>query len=472
MRSFSLPPERKNGYNHTQGTCHAGITIMNKLIRDLSLLLLILLTVLAAGTANARAQGENDVLVLTLDGPLTPVMSEYLSRGITTAENQNIDLIILQLNTPGGSISIMQEIVSIIRASDVPIIVYVSPRGAIAGSAGTVITLAGHQSAMAPETAIGAASPVGSGGEDLGETLREKSEEIIKAQIRTLASRRGEEAIEFAEQTVETARAATAQEAYEVGLIDYTAEDIPDLLRIVDGTTINVKGETIPLAISDHEPRYFNPTFIEQLLQTLTDPNIVFLLIAVGVQAILIEISHPGGWVPGFIGVVSLALATYGLGILPVNWFGFVFLITSFVLFILDIKAPTHGALTAAGVASLVIGALVLFNSPGTPEFQRVSVWLVIAMSALTGGIFASIMAFAMQTRHTPIKTGRESLISQVGFARTSIEKFHPGQVQVAGERWSAKLESDTDPITPGQRIEVVGFDGNHLEVRRANRPD
>lgn len=431
--------------------------------------MLLLLLALSVGVFTTHAQTGDGVLVLTLDGPLTPVMAEYLSRGIKTAAEQKAGLIIIELDTPGGSITTMQEIVSIIRSSDVPIIVYVSPQGAIAGSAGTVITLAGHRSAMAPETAIGAARPVGSGGEDLGETIREKAEEIIKAQIRTLAEDRGEQAVEFAEETVDSARAATAQEALQVGLIDYTAADVADLLDQVDGIELDVKGRSIQLQTADKTPRYLNTSLIEQLLLTLTDPNIVFLLIAIGVQAILIELSHPGGWVPGFIGVVCLALATYGLGILPVNWFGIIFLITSFVLFALDIKAPTHGALTAAGVASLIIGALVLFNSPGTPSFQRVSVWLVIVMSLFTGSVFATIMTIALRTRHAPIQTGRESLPGQHGFARSTIEKYHPGQVQVAGERWSAKLAPGADPIAPGDRVEVVDVSGIHVLIRKSS---
>jgi membrane-bound serine protease (ClpP class) len=430
-----------------------------------TLIILIALS-LCLAIPSVQAQSESGVLVLTLDGPLTPAMTEYISRGIEIAEREGVQLVVIQLDTPGGSISIMQEIVSAIRNSNLPILIYVSPQGAIAGSAGTVITLAGHRAAMAPETAIGAASPVGSGGEDLGETIKQKSEEIIKAQIRSLAKDRGEQAVLFAEETVESAKAATAHEALEVGLIDYIAEDLSDLLLQVDGSLWTIKGETIQLSTKNVEPQYLNLSLIEELLQMLTNPNIVFLLIAVGVQAILIELSSPGGWVPGFIGVICLALATYGLGILPVNWFGIVFLITAFVLFTLDIKAPTHGALTAAGVASLIVSALVLFNSPGTPQFQRVSIWLVVTVSSLTGGLFAAIMAFAVQTRKTPIKAGPESLRGQIGFARTEISTHKPGQVQVGGEQWSAKLAPDTDPISPGQRIEVVDIEGIHLLVQ------
>lgn len=431
--------------------------------RTLSILFILSLCL---AVPSVQAQNENGVLVLTLDGPLTPAMIEYISRGIEIAEREGVQLVVVQLNTPGGSITIMQEIVAAIRNTSLPILVYVSPQGAIAGSAGTVITLAGHRAAMAPDTAIGAASPVGSGGEDLGETIKQKSEEIIKAQIRSLAKDRGKQAIQFAEETVESAKAATAQEALEVGLIDYIAADLSDLLRQVDGSSWTIQGKTVRLSTKNVEPQYLNLSLIEELLQMLTDPNIVFLLIAVGVQAILIELGSPGGWVPGFIGVICLALATYGLGILPVNWFGIVFLITAFVLFALDIKAPTHGALTAAGVASLIVSALVLFNSPGTPQFQRVSIWLVVTVSLLTGGLFAAIMAFAVKTRKTPIKTGPESLQGQIGFARTEIATHKPGQVQVGGERWSAKLAPDADPINPGQRIEVVDIEGIHLLVQ------
>lgn len=432
-----------------------------------AILILFFFSALVLPFAAAQAQGEEEVLVLTLEGPLTPAMQEYLSRGIKRAEERSTQLIILQLDTPGGSITIMQDMVSVIRSSSVPVIVYVSPRGAIAGSAGTVITLAGHKAAMAPETAIGAASPVGSGGQELGETIKEKSQEIIKAQIRSLASERGDEAVAFAEETVESAKAATAQEALNVGLVDVVAVDLADLLDQVHGQTLNLNGRTAVLNTRDVEPQYLSLSLIEQVLATLTNPNIVFLLLIIGVQAILIEISHPGGWAAGFIGVVCLALAVYGLGILPVNWFGIIFLITAFVLFLLDTQAPTHGALTTAGVASLIVGALVLFNSPGTPTFQRVSVWLVITGSALSGGLFAVIMAFALQTKKEPIKAGRESLQGQIGFVRSEISRHHPGQVQVGGERWSAKLAPDADPLVPGERIEVIDVSGNYLRVQK-----
>jgi len=431
------------------------------------LITLWIITIIFLIAAPAHAQENDSVLVLTLDGPITPAMTEYLSRGITIAENRSAEAIIIQLNTPGGSIEHMQNIVETIRASSVPVIVYVAPRGAIAGSAGTVITLAGHLSAMAPETAIGAASPVGSQGEDLGETIEAKAKEIIKAQIRSLASHRGEEAIEFAEETVESAKAATAEEALAVGMVDFIAEDTAELLQQIDGVTVQTTTGERTLNTANAIPQYLKLNLIEQLLQMLTNPNIVFLLLTIGVQAILIELNNPGGWVPGFVGAVCLALATYGLGVLPVNWFGIVFLIISFVLFVLDIKAPTHGALTAAGIGSLIASALILFNSPGTPQFQRVSVWLVVIVSIFTGGIFAIVMAFALRARNVPIRTGRESLVGRVGIARSAISQREEGQVQVGGELWSAYLAPGTEPISQGEKIEIVATQGIRLQVRK-----
>jgi membrane-bound serine protease (ClpP class) len=206
-------------------------------------------------------------------------------------------------------------------------------------------------------------------------------------------------------------------------------------------------------------------TFIEQFLLLLTNPNIAFLLIAIGVQAVLIEISSPGGWVAGFIGVVCLTLATYGLGVLPVNWFGIIFLITAFVLFILDIKAPTHGALTTAGVASFIVGALVLFNSPGTPQFQRVSVPLVIGMGIFLGLLFLGILVFALRALHVPIRAGLESYVGKTGAVRSW--KDAEGQVQLESELWSAESVNEGETISKGDMVEVVELSGIRLKVKK-----
>jgi membrane-bound serine protease (ClpP class) len=433
-----------------------------------SWLLMALLAYAGPAVAGAAQIGEGAplALVLTADGPVSQTMIEYLQRGIQVAERRGAVLIVLQLNTPGGAVDTMTAMVQELRASSVPVVVYVAPRGAMAGSAGTVITLAGHVAAMAPETAIGAASPVGPSGEDLGETLAAKEKNILKATVRSLAVARPPEAVALAEATIESAEAASASEALKVGLVDYVADDVFDLLDQLDGRTVLVLGQEVVLRTASAQVEYLEPTLIEQLLDVLANPNIVFLLISVGVQAILIEISSPGGWVAGFIGVVCLALATYGLGILPVNWFGLVFLVTAFALFLLDIKAPTHGALTVAGTASLIVGALVLFNSPGTPQFQRVSPALVVLVSILTAISFGIIVTFAIRAQRTPVRTGQESLVGRAGVVRSDLSPH--GTVQVGGELWSAELERGQQAISKGEKIEVVKVDGIHLRVRKA----
>jgi membrane-bound serine protease (ClpP class) len=271
---------------------------------------------------------------------------------------------------------------------------------------------------MAPETIIGAASPVGGQGEDLGETIRAKEIEALKATVRTLGERRSEEAIELAESAIEEARAASASEAESAGLVDFIASDLDDLLNKLDGFEVFINGETRTLETANATTEFVQASFIEQLLGMLTNPNIVFLLITIGAQAIFIELGSPGGWVAGFIGVVCLALAGFGLGWLPVNWFGIIFLVTSFALFILDIKAPTHGALTAAGIATFIVGALVLFNSPGTPQFFQVSVPLVILVGLLLGAMFSVVVGFGIRALKGPIRAGRESLVGKTGRPR------------------------------------------------------
>jgi membrane-bound serine protease (ClpP class) len=201
------------------------------------------------------------------------------------------------------------------------------------------------------------------------------------------------------------------------------------------------------------------------LLQILTNSNIVFLLLSIGVQAILIELSSPGGWVAGFIGAVCLALAAFGLGFLPVNWFGILFIVFAFILFIVDIKAPTHGGLTAAGIGSFIVGALVLFNSPRTPDFQRVSLPLVILVALIIGVSFAVIVGFALRARKSRIRTGVESLIGVSGVAVSDIAPS--GQVQAAGELWSAEAVAGSKKIHKGDRIQVVKIEGLRLQVKK-----
>jgi membrane-bound serine protease (ClpP class) len=436
----------------------------------MKLIRITLLTLMVALALFSLAYAQSDeplAIVMTADGTIMPPMLEYFERGIKIAEQHNAEVLVIQLNTPGGSVDTMLETIQVMRASTVPIVVYVSPKDAIAGSAGALITMAGHASAMAPKTVIGAASPINGSGSDIESTLETKIRETLKAKARTLVEDRGEKAVKLAEAMIDNATAVTAKEALDAKLIDFISDDTEDLLQALDGFTVQMEDGKRTLNTENIRTENVDISFIEQLLMMLTDPNIAFLLLAIGVQGILIEISSPGGWFAGFIGAVCLTLAVYGMGVLTVNWFGFVFLLIAFVLFILDIKAPTHGALTTAGVASFIVGALVLFNSPGTPQFQRVSVPLVIGMGIFLGLLFFGILLIALRVQHRPVQTGSEALSGKIGTAQTPVGEGNGGQVRLGGELWSAEKSPASESISKGDLVQVVEVRGLKLIVKK-----
>ena len=285
-----------------------------KTIRWIGLLAWMAALLLAAfPTPVAQTQSGSPVaVVVRLEGPLNPIWEEMIDRGIKTAQLRDAEIVVLSLNTPGGSTELMSKLVTQIRNSPVPIVVYVAPAGAMAGSAGTLMTLAGHAAAMAPETAIGAASPVGGSGEDIGETMETKLKEMYKATVRSLTTHRPKEATRLAEAAIEDARAVSSDEALQVGLIDFVARDLGDLMAQLDGFKIYHLDNEVILKTAGALVVEMQPTLLEQLLQLLTNANLVFILLSVGVQALLIELSSPGGWVAGFIGAVCLALAVFG----------------------------------------------------------------------------------------------------------------------------------------------------------------
>ncbi len=438
---------------------------MNKLrLFSISLIVLSLAMVWLPQPASAAVDTPL-VLVVPLDGEISSITADYLTRVVRVAERKGAELLVLELNTPGGSVDAMNRMVQVIRSSRVPIVVYVAPRGAMAASAGSLITLAGHVSAMAPETVIGAASPVGSSGEDLGETMETKVKEILKATASSLIAERSAAAQILADEMIDEARAVSVDEALEAGLIDIKANDLDDLLTQLDGREVILSDGTHTLVTTGAQIEQQANTFIEQLLGILTNSNVVLILMTIGVQAILIELSSPGGWVAGFLGFVCLALGIYGLGYLPVNWFGIIFLVMAFILFIVDIKAPTHGGLTIAGVASFIVGALVLFNSPQVPEFQRVSVPLVIVLAVITAGLFFFVLTIAIRAQRSHIRTGVESLVGRNGVVREFSRG--DGKVLVGGELWSARLANGRASLKRNDAVDVIAVDGLKLVVKK-----
>jgi membrane-bound serine protease (ClpP class) len=418
-------------------------------------LFLFLALVLFAGGAAAQTGGT--VKLAVFSGPVTPVLASYLDRAIAEAEAAGSAALVLQLDTPGGSVDVTKAITQRMASSTVPIIVYVAPSGAHAGSAGTFITLAGHLAAMAPGSSIGAASPVGSEGADLPETLKAKQTNILVADIKNLAARRGDKAIEWAQKAVSEAAAATADEALALGVVDAVAADVPDLLKQLDGRTVTVDGESVTLELSDLPVEEVPLTPIESLLNILTSPALAAILLTLGLNAILFEISSPGGYAAGIIGVICLLLAFYALGTLEANWTGLGFIVLAFVLFVVDIKAPTHGVLTAGGIASFVLGSFVLFNT-GTLEVP----WLtIIALALGTAAFFVfAIAKVVIAQRRRPV-TGFEGLIGETAVVRQALEP--EGMVLVAGELWRA--ESESGPHAVGARAVVTGRDGYRLKV-------
>ncbi len=420
------------------------------------------------GVWSVQAQGSQ-VLVLQIEGAVTPAMASYFERGIAEAEASSAEALLIILNTPGGAVDTTQEIVRSFRAAEVPIIVYISPRGAQAASAGSIITVAAHASAMAPETVIGAASPVGEGGAELDETIFRKITEDMTALVRSLTERRGEEVTKLVEAMIVDARAVNAQEALDVGLIDAIADDVPDLLAQLDGLTVVVDKKEVVLATGTATTQPFDMNIIEQILHALSNPLLLGILLTIGVQAILIEMSSPGGWVAGFIGVVCLGLALYGLGQLPANWFGLGLVAVAFVLFVLEVKAPVHGALALAGTATLLAGLLVLFNSPGTPEFARISISGAVTVSVITAAFFIFIVTMALRAQSAQPATGSEGLVGQKGPVRTALTavaetRSYSGMVLVAGELWRAQAD---EAIEKGEVVRVTAVDGFTLHVKR-----
>lgn len=409
--------------------------------------------------AVVAAQGDGHVDLIQAQGPVTPVMLSYIERGIAQAEREGAVCLIVQLDTPGGSVSLTKSVVQRIVEARVPVVVYVAPRGAWAASAGTLITLAGHVAVMAPETSIGAASPVGMQGEELPETVQKKEKEILMASARALVARRGEKAVAWVERAIDQAEAATAQEALEAEVIDFIAADLSELLSQLDGFAVEVQGREVLLQTRGVRvyPIAMNP--LERLLHAITDPTIAFILLTLGINAIIFELSSPGGYAAGILGVICLGLGLYALGVLSVDYTGLLFIALAFVLFIIDVKAPTHGVLTVGGIASFIFGAVLIFQSTSA----RVPWHLIIALAACTGGFFAFVIAKAVRAQTWPVTTGAEALIGATAEARTPLNP--EGVVFLKGERWNAIAEEG--PIAAGERVTVVGREGFRLRVRR-----
>jgi len=423
------------------------------------------LCLLAALTANATAQAGQTVHVLMVDGAISSATADYLDRGIGLAGREGAEAVVILLNTPGGDAAAMLEIMEMFENAPAPVIVYVWPRGGMAASAGTLITLAASGAAMAPHTTIGAAHPVAGGGAEVDTAVLEKLTNAMVEHAGVFAARRGQAAVDWAERAIRASETASEQEALELGVIDLIADDLDDLLAQFDGRAAPLGADEVMLHTAGATVIESPMSPVEQILSALINPNVAFLLLIVGIQLIFIELYAPGGWVAGFLGALCLTLAAYAMRIMPLNWLGLALVGVSFVLFFLDLKTPGIEALTFAGIGTLIAGALVLFNTPVGSPYGKVSVPLVVGTGLVLGAAFVLIVTQGLRAQRLKPATGVESLIGRQGVVRVPLDPS--GTAWVASEIWTAV--ADDGPIAVGEQIEVVSVEGLRLRVRRCS---
>jgi membrane-bound serine protease (ClpP class) len=412
------------------------------------------------------AAGAPHVDVLRVEGTINPVLASYMDRGIGAAESDGATVCVIELDTPGGLDTSMRDIVQRITSARLPVVVYVSPPGARAASAGVFITMAAHVAAMAPNTTIGAAHPVaiGSSGEvqKLPEEMEEKVLNDAVAYIKSIAGGHGRN-VEWAEKAVRESICATDREALELNVIDLVAPDLPSLLSQLDGREVAMlSGETITLHTRDAVINRIEMGAIERFLFTISDPTIAYILLSLGMLGIFFELSSPGTIFPGVFGGICFLLGFYSLGMLPVNYAGLLLMILGFGLFVAELFTPTFGLLTAGGVVSFTVGSLILFG--GGSSLFKVDLGVIIGVVAVITLVFVFIVyAVVRGQRRRPV-TGHEGLIGQVAVARTALDPA--GTVFLEGEAWSAVAEG-SKRIEAGEEVMVTRVDGLKLVVKK-----
>jgi membrane-bound serine protease (ClpP class) len=401
------------------------------------------------------------VHVLTTDGVVNPVMDRYIDRGIDAAENREAAAVVIRLDTPGGLLSSMDDIIQNILASEVPVIVYVSPSGGQAASAGTFITYAAHVAAMSPATVIGSATPISGTGADLEGDLRNKVIENSVEKIRDLAALRGRNA-DWAEDAVRDGISAPSSEAVGLNIVEYIAEDLDDLLQQIDGQSVTLQGgEDVVLETASAEIAFNNRNFVERFLDVLADPNIAFLLLSLGSLALFIELFNPGSIVPGVFGVIALVMAFFSLSVIPFNWAGVALIMFAFILFGLELFVTSGGVLGVGGAVALVLGGLML-TSGNDAEF-RVSEELIIAVAIALGAMVMFVFVNVMRIRTMPAKVGMSTVVGRTVVARSALSP--DGFVTMDGEIWTA--ESEESGIKSGDSVIITQIKGLRLKVRK-----
>ena len=435
---------------------------------------------LALLTAQAATVSAAEVWVVELDGAISPATADYFMHSLDDAQDAGAAALVVRLDTPGGLDGSMRDMIKAILASRVPVVVYVAPSGSRAASAGTYLLYASHVAAMAPATNVGSSTPVSIGGTPLplpstpddgagddaepadaepadASTMERKIVNDAVAYIRGLAALRGRNAV-WAEKTVREAANLPAAEALEQGVIDLVADDLDALIAALDGRTVDVGGASVTLDLKDAEIKTIVPGWRYELLALITDPNVAYILLMLGLYGLILEFYNPGFGVPGVTGVICLLLAGYALQMLPVNYAGLALLLVGIALMVAEVVTPTVGVMGVGGGISFIAGSIILFDSdlPG----YRVSMPIIAAFAVASAVFFAIGVGAAMRARRTRVTTGSEAMIGATAIA---LEDFaEKGSVRAFSENWQAQ---SSQPVHKGDKLRVAGVEGLVLKV-------
>lgn len=416
---------------------------------------------LLSSAATVRAAAP--VASIEMDSAITPVTVRLLTAALDRAQSEGAQALIVQLNTPGGLERSMRSMVQTILGSPIPVIVYVAPTGARAASAGVFITMAAHVAAMAPATNIGAAHPVAVGG-TMDKEMTRKVENDAAAFARTIATERGRNA-EWAEKAVRSSVSATEREAVKLKVVDLVAESVPDLLAKIDGRTVKTSKGSVTLATRDAPVKVIEVRFRDRFLALISDPNIAYLLMMAGMLGIFFELSNPGSILPGIIGGICLILAFFAFQSLPVNWAGLLLLLFGIVLLIVEIKVVSHGVLTIGGVIAMLLGSLMLYDSPDVTGI-RLSWFVIVPTVGTTAGLVFFAVSMGIRALYRPSVIGSAAMVGRLGVTRTALQP--DGQVLIDGELWRAV--SPDAGVGAGEPVQVTAIDGLTLTVTRSTR--
>jgi membrane-bound serine protease (ClpP class) len=408
---------------------------------------------------------DSAVVVGTIDGVINPITAQYVDRVLARAETRGAAAVIFVIDTPGALVSSTLRITTRLLNARVPVVTFVAPRGARALSAGTFITMAGHVAAMAPATSIGAAHPVDASGGDIGGDAGEKATSALVTEAQKIALARGRN-VQWAEDAVRNSTSARDDEALRLDVVDLLAADVDELVRQLDGRTVEVAGASRIFALAGAAREQDDPNLIENFLHTIVDPQIALLLLTLGTYGLIFELSNPSLLFPGIIGVIAIVLALFALGTLDANAAGLALVVFAVLLFVSEIWIASHGLLTAGGVAALILGALLLFPPwmPTLPGARlAINPLVIAAVAALPAAFFVLVLRGALEGRKVGVPTGARALIGTTGIAESDLVPM--GVVRVGGEAWTAVAASGT--VAKGESIRVRDVDSVRLIVER-----